>query len=62
MSKIPTPLKAFAILTVFTCGFTVCGNLFHLVPTNPNYDASWVKVVVCLAIASTIGVSLCKEK
>lgn len=60
--KIPTSLKAFAILTVFASGFTVCGNLFHLIPTNPHYDASWVKVIVCLAIASIIGVCLCREK
>jgi uncharacterized membrane protein YesL len=60
--KIPTPLKAVVLLTIFACGFTVCANLTHLIPTNPHYDASWSKVIICSLIALVIGVLICREK
>jgi hypothetical protein len=60
--KVPTPLKAFSLLSIFACGFTVCANLTHLIPTNPHYDASWYKVIICSLIALVIGVAICKEK
>jgi len=43
--------KVLGYFMVFGGGFCAALNLSHLIPNNPAYVASWVKVILCLCVA-----------
>ena len=44
-------------LCVFGAGFITGVNVAQLVEINPNYDANWGKVVLCVVLGAFFGVS-----
>lgn len=48
-------------LMTFLAGFVAALNIDLLIPTNPDYHASWVKVGVCVVVA-VAGAVLIKSK
>jgi len=46
-------------LLLFGSGGIVFGNLVQLLPTNPNYEASWLNIVLGCAMA--LGAALKRE-
>jgi len=40
---------------VFLSGFLFMGELYHLVETNPDYNATWVKAAVVLVLGCWFG-------
>lgn len=45
---------------IFGCGGIVFANLVQLLPTNPNYEASWLNVILGCAVA--LGATLSRER
>lgn len=43
-------IKVMCCLVMFTSGVAFDVNLSRLIPTNPNYHASWFNVCVMLVI------------
>ena len=49
-------------IPVFVAGFVVAINVTSLAETNPNYEASWEKVVFAVVLAIAFSVMATSRK
>jgi len=55
-------IRLAGCLLILLSGFIICANITRLAEANPNYEASWGKVVFSALFAVVLAVIVTKEE